>query len=485
MAVEHFVGRADSLKQVADVLTGRERADGKLTVQSIEGPGGIGKTCLFNHALGATDISDRNYLTLKLDGNDPSAISLVSAVSRIVKTAKAEAIRDRDKPSGYYFPHVDHVTKEIETIRGDAIAEFQKRRPDDQEGRSTLSRFFGLAIAAGKRLNAVLPFTKDLVNVRELEKMVQQIKDIQQIADVVSIMDSLREEVPAFWERGVSLFGWHVSLGGSAALRNAIKENACAPLSDALVSDLSAILQCYRPEDQMKFATHAKIKGIDRLLLILDDYEKLEKSLGEFLVRCLLPSLREANFHSVVVILGRDQLEATHPAWDQHLKANLLKRMVLDPLPRLEMDQLVESYGMGSQDEKDRAWRDTQGFPFYVQLWIEEVKSGGRGAVMLKRFYDKTTRWMSDREKAWLHHTLFLDKIDKRTLRNALGNQQEAEEAFKWFEGEGSVRDTIGEVYRVREYLRSRLIDYLRVSDPDLCEELKREGEAAMRQGQA
>jgi len=123
-----------------------------------------------------------------------------------------------------------------------------------------------------------------------------------------------------------------------------------------------------------------------------------------------------------------------------------------------------------SPDEKERAWRDTQGYPYCVQLWIEEAEAGGRSAVMLKRFHDRTTRWMGEREKRWLQHVLFLSAVDIPSLQAMLGNETEGEEAFRWFEGEGSVRDTAGSPYRVREYLRSRLVDYLRACDHVRCE---------------
>jgi len=144
------------------------------------------------------------------------------------------------------------------------------------------------------------------------------------------------------------------------------------------------------------------------------------------------------------------------------------------------MDQLVESYGVSSDAEKERGWNDTQGYPYYVQLWIEEMEVGGRTVGILKRFYDRTTRWMSDREKKWLDSTLFLDAVNIRTLRCTLDNEKEAAEVFKWFEREGSVRDTSGRSFRVREYIRSRLIDYLRESDPDRCLELQRKGQLVM-----
>ncbi len=41
-----------------------------------------------------------------------------------------------------------------------------------------------------------------------------------------------------------------------------------------------------------------------------------------------------------------------------------------------------------------------------------------------------------------------------------------------WFEGDGSVRDAQGRVFRVREYVRSRLVDCIEVTDPARFREL-------------
>lgn len=257
MVAEHFVGRHDAVRRLADVLAGRDRAKGKLTVQSVEGPGGIGKTCLFDHVLATTDLADRNYLTLRIGGNDLSARSVVRAVARMVDSAEAEAIQRR--PPGYYFPSVDRTTKVIDTIYRKAIAEFQKRHPDDDDGRTALLRFLDLAVAVGKRLNDVVPITKKYVNVREVEQ------NKQLLQAVVPTLVSLRENTARFWEKkGL----------GSTALRNAVKENALRPIADELVSDLSAILRRYQSRDTFN-VTHGKVKGIDRLLLIIDDYEVL------------------------------------------------------------------------------------------------------------------------------------------------------------------------------------------------------------------
>src|SRR5437763_295481 len=146
MAAEHFVGRSADVARLAAVLTGRESTDGKLTVLSVEGPGGIGKTCLFDHVLGATDLADRRYLTLRVDGNGPDAQCPVRAVARMAAGADAGPIRGR--PPGYYFPAVDRVAKAADAIRAAADAEFRDQHPDHSDGRDALGRFLDLVFAA-------------------------------------------------------------------------------------------------------------------------------------------------------------------------------------------------------------------------------------------------------------------------------------------------------------------------------------------------
>ncbi|MFQ2190664.1 hypothetical protein [Aeromonas jandaei] len=62
MSTEHFIGRKNAVKQIQDVLIGKKKSGGNVTIQSIEGPGGIGKTCLFDHAFDSVDIKKQNYL---------------------------------------------------------------------------------------------------------------------------------------------------------------------------------------------------------------------------------------------------------------------------------------------------------------------------------------------------------------------------------------------------------------------------------------
>lgn len=299
MKKNHFVGRSDAIDRLHGVLSGRESAGGPLTIQSIEGPGGIGKTFLFNHALSGVDLTKRNYITLRIDGSCLSNNrEFTQAVVRLIYNAEANAIRNSNKPARYYFPRVDHVLKVIENIRNEAAEEFKKLNPGNQNGLDAFLLLLDKAFETGKNINDIFPITRKCLNFKYLGKYYQIIKE------TLPLMKSLNTESKKVFET----FG---RFSKSRALRNAIKENACLPLADALVSDLSAILIGYRKIDLLR-ATHRKVDGIDRLLMIIDDYEMLQAPLGEFLVSSFLPALRTVNFQTVVIIMGRDQLVATH-----------------------------------------------------------------------------------------------------------------------------------------------------------------------------
>jgi hypothetical protein len=87
---------------------------------------------------------------------------------------------------------------------------------------------------------------------------------------------------------------------------------------------------------------------------------------------------------------------------------------------------------------------------------------------------------MNEQQKEWLQYALFLDQVNVRTLRHMLGDGKQVREAFSWFKCEGSVRDPKGDFFCVREYIRSRLKEYLYRCDPDRFTELQNKGHEAM-----
>lgn len=461
MGSEHYVGREAAATKLGQVLTGEQHRQGrKLVVQSVEGPGGIGKTALFDYVAGKIDLSSRKFLTIRISGNEDAALSTFRAVRHMIDTAVTAA--PLRKPVHHYFAAFHQVEAAYEHIRREAVTELAA------EGGVSADVLLGVldkAVAVGKPLNDLFPATKSVMDVSALEKKVAENRDA--IARLISGSATLSKEAAGWWSK--------LGVGGRAATRNAVRENALVPLAEALVKDLTAVLAGYASKDVLK-PSPSKVANVDRLLLIVDDYETTQHALGDLLVMHLLPALQKAPFETTAIILGRDQLQATHVSWSQHLEACLTGPLRLDPLARTEMNALLKMHGVTTEAEQNRAWADTLGYPFNVLLWIEEVEGGGRTALMLKRFHDRTTRWMTDEQKRWLYHTLFLPEVDKRSLRQALGDEDEALRANAWFQKEGSVRDPHAPVFRVREYLRSRLEDYVRISDPDQYEALRKLG---------
>jgi hypothetical protein len=90
------------------------------------------------------------------------------------------------------------------------------------------------------------------------------------------------------------------------------------------------------------------------------------------------------------------------------------------------MGEMVKAHGRTGADELKRAWADTMGNPSLVTLWLEEARESGHGEGpsigMLKRFHDRTTHWMSEEQKRWLCHALFLPKVNVETFASSLGS---------------------------------------------------------------
>ncbi len=459
-----YVGRVESVRQLLDVLSAGPHPPLNVAVQSIEGPGGIGKTALFEYALGQVDRAALKTLTMKVSGNAASQGDPFQAVQTWV--ASSEASVALMKPLSQRFTNTSEVCALYGELLARAKTQLEKALPHVPV--EQLMKALAISVALGHRLNSWVPASKQYLSFEEVEK------HLPQIEGVLKTLPSLLEEVPGVLEK--------LGLTRAAALRNALRANPLSALADAFVSDLVALLAGYERKNLLR-PSQAKVPGVERLLLVLDDYESLAPWLGEFLVSHLVPRLKQGAFETVLVVIGRDQLSLTHPGWNQHHQRHLATPIALSALAREEMDELVKAHGRTEADEFDRAWADTMGYPLLVTLWLEEARESGRGdgpsIGMLKRFHDRTTHWMSEEQKRWLDHALFLTKVNVETFARSLGSDDEARRAMQWFEGDGSVRDAQGRAFRVRPYVRSRLADYLEATDPARFRDLQARSKVA------
>jgi hypothetical protein len=109
-------------------------------------------------------------------------------------------------------------------------------------------------------------------------------------------LSSLKLDVPRIWSR----------LGiGDLSFKNSIKSDPLGKITSATFSNITAVLTGYNSKDILK-PMLPKQPGIDRLLIIIDDYEALQEMFGRFLMNHFLPLLRDATFETTVIILGRD-----------------------------------------------------------------------------------------------------------------------------------------------------------------------------------
>jgi len=456
-----FVGRVESTEGLQRVLLGREKGDGNLVIQSIEGPGGIGKTCLLDKVLDTCPLTDRGYLTLRVNGTISELPGLVFYLEQLISSSTGSL--GNDKPPTASFPNTQKVILAFDTLKALAVKEYRQMEGNEYSD-DELSIIINAAIDLGGSFNQVFPKTKKFADFDKAPDMIRKAMKLKELIPILS-----RSENPGLWYRF-----WN---GAEITLMDEVRKDAPETFAKALFFDLHNLIGRWR-----NVPTQGKDlplrKGIDRLLLIVDDFEHLHHNIDDFLIRCFLPKLLRGQFQSVVIILGRDQLAYTNPGWDQNLKATQALPIRMKPLSREDTDSLAEACGLGSPEEKARLWHETKGYPYYIQLFLEEIESGGQSAAMLGRVWDRHTRWMSEKGKEWLKATLFLEMVNKRTLRAMLGSPEEADEAFSWFREEGSIRDTSSPHYTVREYLRARLQAYLRISDPDLFERLQQKANA-------
>ena len=454
-----YVGREHASSDLYRALTDATRQGSQLVIQSIEGPGGIGKTALFEHVCQKVDRVMHKVLTMKVGGGSPAQCNPFDLVQALI--ASNDTPVALKKPLAHRFSNSEEVRAVYGELMAQARGALETALPDIpiEQQMSVLAP----CVASGQKLNEFVPKTKLFLNFEAIEKRLPQIEA------TLKTLGPLRDEVPGILEK--------LGVGKSAALRNAVRGNALNALAEAFVADLTALMSGYEKKSRFRPA-QAKEPGLDRLLLVVDDYEALSEHVGEFLVGHLVPRLKQAPFESVLVIIGRDQLALTHPGWNQHHQRELRKPIALASLNREEMDALVMAHGGGgSIDALERAWADTLGYPLLVTLWLEEAQEPGQGEGpsigLLKRFHDRTTFWLTDEQKRWLHHALFLSKINVETFATMLGDGDEARRAMDWFQNDGSVRDALGRAFRVRPYVRSRLVDYLEATDPERARALK------------
>ena len=417
-----------------------------LKIQSIEGPAGIGKSTLFDHSIKQELLEGKSYLVLRVDGNSTKSKDPVDVIFDLLTSAKAYAIRD--KQAGQIFPYTSNMIKVYKDFQNQLLKEYEQKISKDDSER--FLKYLNIAVSLSKSINNISPASTNFINAEGIEKELENLKD------AIPQLKTLTMETVSFIQK-LTLKSDKVNI------RNQFRENPLAPFSQSLFNDLSAILD--KPIERSK-PSPSKIKGIDRLLLVIDDYEALQPLISDFLTKHFLRELNRAGFPSMVVMMGRDSLTATSEDWDQYFNNNMFEPMVLKNLSKAEVFDLTDEFEISELEQKEKIWSETEGYPYYIQLWKEEAQSGGLSSVKLKQFYNRTTRWMNETQKKWLEIIVFLEEINVHTI--GLMGIDNPNEVKNWFQDEGSIRDPNANPFKFRTFVKSRILEHIKNSDPEL-----------------
>lgn len=432
-----------------------------LNICGINGPGGIGKSYLVEHVLESLDLPKDGFLYLSVNAADPQKRG--DFMGLIEGQLAPRSLPPSAKPKTDYFPQIREIAALYRDFSQQVSSELNKKDLSDDLRRVALT-----LLKAGRMLNKFTPKSKEYFDLSTLkdtevaeavEDLYEQIKNLEALKDSTFLPGPIRDLV------GVTR-------------KNNVRRDLYGTVADGLVTDLSAALTGYQKKDRFKLL-HAPIPGLRKLLIVIDDFEVLAETLGDFLLGKFIPQLASANFTTLMIVIGRDDLESSHVGWAQHCRKYIRDELRIQPLSREAAILMLREAGV-PDDRVNGIYESTQGFPFLLNLVIEENKSGnGETALFLRKFFDRTTRWMSEREKDWFGKTCYLDEVNEDTLK-WLFPAEEVSRIQKWFEKD-PVRDPTSRSFRVRPLIRDKVLRYQEIRTPSLHKkmlELVREEQA-------
>lgn len=431
-----------------------------LAICGISGAGGIGKSYLVEHVLSSLEPARTGWMVLRTDAAQAQARSDFFAL--VDGQLARRSLAPPADPRVDYFPATRRVAAAHRTLVARVAKELERQGAPEDVRRAAVA-----ILKTAHFLNKAIPKTRVFVDTVKYNLEPDAVNDrIDEAWDTINTLKILRDSE---WFPEVI----RDRLGMNLA--NRLKRDLYGVAADAIVSDLSAVLPGQSSKNSFNEA-QLPIPGLDRLLLVVDDYEALGATLGDFLISSLVPRLAEARFATMLIIGGRDDLEDTHPGWSQHCKRYLTDQIRLRPFDAKTAAQLMAAEGV-AEGRRAAIYELTQGFPLLLSLAIEEASTDGASALFLKRFFDRTTRWMSRDEREWFTRTCYLDEVNEDTLRLVFP-EEDIGAVQDWFEGEASIRDPSAPTFRVRPLIREKVLSYIEVRSPKRHRELRSRAEA-------
>jgi hypothetical protein len=418
-----------------------------LSVVDVHGPGGVGKTWLVRQVL--DDVVGPDWLTLRVDASR-TRDDLFQLLGQLCPRTLPPPARPQVDP----FPHL----RQVEVAYGELLQRARAELEARTDAPADLKAGVLAALRLGRRINELSPKSGEYFNVRALGDEDRVAAALDDVARLGSSLRALRStDLPGPLQAAL---GW--------TLAAKVRSDLPGAITDAITVDLEAALVGTAGR-KWWWLTERRVPGLDRLLIVLDDWEALAPALQAWVLGSLVPRLAVAPYPAVLVIVGRDALAAMDPGWEQHAARLIKASVTVAPFTRTEAEAWMEAAGVDPA-RRDELWDRTRGFPFL----LDALAQGEPDAMLsLRRFHDRVTRWMSPTEARWLEDVVHLDPIDGDTLA-AFFTPAEGEAVLAWFEREASVRDPDATAWRVRPLIREKLLAYQRLRHPSRFDERAR-----------
>ncbi len=457
-----FVGRSGVFAKLKSLLT--QSPTGRLTLISVEGSGGVGKTTLIREVLGSVDLPSKGFLIMELRGEDFFSNERPKDPVTVLAEATYRTEHQLPKDNQPYF----RLTRMLKEANDQIEASLQKELLEkNDEFTDTLRDAAKALIDGGKGLGDYIPKVKDYVDTDKLSEI--DTKEIEEFIEKGAAVYKLGTGITDYFWRWFS---------DEAVNQDRLVRDVWSTLGEDFVSDLAAILSGYKKKDSMKLLPE-KVNGFDQFFFFIDDYESIQNSFGKmFVVRQLLLKLKDAPFKSTLLVSGRDDFSSNDPTLKDFAQQLSDNRIPLHPLELQAVKELLQAHNIdGNLDELAKTiYDETEGYPFLVEMALEDGRSDSIPALALKKFYDRQTHWMTPVQKRWLDHLSFLDEVNLDTIPRVLP-AEDVKEILEWFQKEGSIRDELAPKWTVRPFVRTRVLKYLESISPSESNRLR---EAAM-----
>jgi len=406
-----------------------------VSIIGLSGHGGIGKSYLLDAVLQDAQLADEGVCHIQVDGSDQELLGdFMRLVDLKFAPLKLDGGGDFDR-----FPRVRKL-RDARNKLGKRLNRELKKSKGSDGAKQLLSVLF----KCGEALNKISPNTKDSLDIEHIRGL------------------KLDEHIDSAFE----LAGNIKSLAGSRWVPRVIKDyfgfnyhqkmvsDFSDLAGDEYVGDLSAAL---KGEATKKWTslTHAKIKERDSLLLVLDDFEILGKTVANFVVTKLIPKLEQAKLKTLLLVVGRDDMQDAHVGFQHHHSGKIKENVRLEKLPLATAEQMFKEAGY-SDEEAAEMTQKTQGYPFLVATLCE---TKNRNVMFYQRFVERTTRWMSYREKEWVIPLAYLNRVDLETIQRVLPDENPSV-IMSWFQKEASLRDPKADHYVIAPFIREMLLEH-------------------------